>query len=231
MSLSLTMIATAVVAFAGGGLTAWPTIHRLRARLAEATWRLLHDPLTRQFNRDGLQAAHAAIAQTGDPQPIIAVLIDLDDFKPINDTYGHDAGDDLLIEIGDRINDTATLYGGVAARLSGDEYAALLPARQHDFVRIADTFGTLISQPVELTIDGNPVTITPTASVGLALAETTDALEDVALHRADIAMYHAKHNGRNRHAIYEPGMTMPTSQPRRGPRLRDRRQHDGEATA
>ncbi len=229
MSLPLIMIATASVAFTLGGLTMWPFIRRLDNQLADALWQLEHDPVTGLLNRAGLIAAHAALAETDTPGPIIVVLIDLDDFKPVNDTHGHNRGDEVLVEIGNRIHDIATLHGGTAARLSGDEYAALLPVRTDDLARIADMFVALIAQPVELTADSNPVTVT--ASVGLALAEATDPIEEVALRRADIAMYHAKHHGRNRYAVYEPGMGMPAARDRRGPRLRDRGQLSGKATA
>lgn len=231
MSLPLIMIATELVAFTLGGLTMWPFIHQLRNRLDDATWQLQHDPVTGMLNRAGLHAAHATLTGADTAGPIIVVLIDLDDFKPVNDTHGHDRGDDVLVAIGDRLVDIAALHGGTAGRLSGDEYAALLPARTDDLARIGDTFVALISEPVELTADGKPLTVTVTASVGLALADTTDPFDEVALRRADIAMYHAKHNGRNRHAVYEPGMGMPAAGHRRGPRLRDRQQLTDEVTA
>ncbi|MET8912477.1 diguanylate cyclase [Micromonospora sp. NPDC004551] len=230
MSLPLIMIATALVAFTLGGLTMWPLVRRLRNRLTDAIWQLEHDPVTGMLNRAGLIAAHATLTAAGTAGPVIVVLIDLDDFKPVNDTHGHDRGDNILAAIGRRITDIAALHGGTAARLSGDEYAALLPVRTPDLDRIADTFVALIAQPVELTTDGTPITATVTASVGIALAESTDPFEEVALRRADIAMYHAKHHGRNGHAVYEPGMAMPAGGCRRRPRLRDRRLID-EATA
>ncbi|MGW4294021.1 GGDEF domain-containing protein [Micromonospora chersina] len=224
------MIATTLVAFTLGGLTIWPSVRRLRSRLTDATWQLEHDPVTGMLNRTGLLAAHATLAKAASSQPIVVVLIDLDDFKPVNDTHGHDRGDDLLAAIGGRIADIAALHGGTAARLSGDEFAALLPVRTADLARIADTFVALIAQPVNLTADGAPVAVTVTASVGIALAESTDPFEETALRRADIAMYHAKHHGRNRHVVYEPGMAMPAVGRRRGPRVRDRRLSK-EATA
>ncbi|MFI2652818.1 GGDEF domain-containing protein [Micromonospora fulviviridis] len=226
MSLPLIMIATGLAAFTLGGLAMWPSVRRLRNRLTDAIWQLEHDPVTGMLNRAGLLAAHATLTEADTAGPIIVVLIDLDDFKPVNDTHGHDRGDDVLAAIGGRIADIAALHGGTAARLSGDEYAALLPVRTADLARIADTFVALIAQPVELTTDGTTVTVTVTASVGIALAESTDPFEEVALRRADIAMYHAKHHGRNRHALYEPGMAMPEPGRRRGPRLRDRRLSD-----
>ncbi|MFI7221252.1 GGDEF domain-containing protein [Micromonospora maritima] len=219
MSRPLLMIATALVAYTLGRLTAWPTIHRLRHQLADTHRSMLHDPLTGMLNRAGLHAAHAALAEQAPAQPITVALIDLDDFKHINDTHGHDLGDDLLIAIGDRITDLAALHGGGAARLAGDEYAVLLPTHAGDPDRIADALATIIAAPVALGANKHSVT----ASIGLALVEATDPLTDVALHRADVAMYHAKRNGRNRHATYQPGMTMPPAPHRRGPRLRDRR--------
>lgn len=228
MSLRLPMIATGLVAFTLGTLTTWPIIHRLRTRLADATWALGHDPLTGMLNRAGL---HAALTDTDPAQPVVVALIDLDDFKHVNDTHGHDLGDEVLIAVGNRVTDLAALYGGAAARLAGDEYAALLPARTDDLERVADTFATIIAQPVTLPAGGSTVTLTVTASVGLALADTTDCLTEVGLHRADIAMYHAKRDGRSRYAVYRPGMTMPPAQHRRGPRLRDRRQSTGEVMA
>ncbi|KAB1118471.1 GGDEF domain-containing protein [Micromonospora aurantiaca] len=219
MSRPLLMIATAVVAYALGRLTALPTIHRLRHQLADTHRSMLYDPLTGMLNRAGLRAVHAALAERALAQPITVALIDLDDFKHVNDTHGHDHGDDLLIAIGDRITDLATIHGGAAARLAGDEYAVLLPTHAGDPDRIADALATIIAEPVALGTDEHSVT----ASIGLAIVEATDPLTDVALHRADVAMYHAKRNGRNRHATYQPGMTMPPAPHRRGPRLRDRR--------
>ncbi|MGW5670275.1 GGDEF domain-containing protein [Micromonospora sp. NPDC003776] len=228
MSLPLTLIAISVVAFTLGPLTTWPIIHRLRTKLADATWALAHDPLTGMLNRAGL---HAALTHLSPAQPLVVALIDLDDFKHVNDTHGHDLGDDLLIAVGNRITDLAALHDGAAARLAGDEYAALLPARTDDLERVADTFATIIAQPVTLPAGDGTVTLTVTASVGLALADTTDCLTEVGLHRADIAMYHAKRNSRSRYAVYRPGMTMPPAQHRRGPRMRDRRHHTGQVTA
>jgi len=229
VSQHLIMIASPALAFLLGWLTARPLIRRLRAELADAAWWLGHDPLTGMLNRVGFYAAHTALASA--PQPVVILLIDLDDFKPVNDSHGHDTGDDLLIEIGDRISEVADMFGGTAARLSGDEFAVLLPVRDIGHARAADLFLTTIAGPVPLATDDIPVTVAVTASIGMTIAETADPLDDVGLRRADIAMYHAKHAGGNRYAIYEPGMTMPNSEHRRGPRLRDLRQQRRGVTA
>ena len=231
MFTTLAVIATTAVAIVLG---AWARhvaaeLRRLRAALTDAAWQLAHDPLTGLLNRAGLLAAHTSLAAT--PQPILVVLIDLDGFKAVNDTHGHDAGDQLLIDIGDRIEELADLYGGVAARLSGDEYAALLPAHGHDTDRIAAAFVAVIAEPARLDVNGYLTSIDVTASIGAALVDSTDGFGDTALHRADVAMYHAKRGGGNQHALYTPGMSMPTRTPRRGPRPRDIRPSGRRADA
>lgn len=224
------VIATLVAATLGAALgfllsrmATRPTINRLRVELADTVWKLTHDPLTGLHNRTGLRAIHTATAASGEPQPIVAMLFDLDLFKEINDTRGHDAGDDLLKAVADRIGQLAALFGGHAARLSGDEFAAIMPLGRHRPTSMAEQFTTVIAEPVKVQADNGPVTVTITASLGITVASSTDLLEGVALHHADIAMYHAKRQGGDRHVLHQPGMTMPGNQPRRGPRLRDRR--------
>ncbi|KAB1116865.1 GGDEF domain-containing protein [Micromonospora aurantiaca] len=194
--------------------------------LADAAWQLTHDPLTGLLNRTGLRTVHTTIA-LGQPQPIIVMLIDLDQFKEVNDTHGHDAGDNLLTQIADRLAQLAHTYGGTVARLSGDEFAAILPVRDHSISRLADLLTTVIAAPAEVHVDSGPVTVTVTASVGVAIVASTDPMEDVALHHADTAMYHAKHQGGDQHNLYTPGMTMPGREHRRGPRPRDLRRDQG----
>lgn len=225
MSTTLLVIATVAATLGAGAgyLATRPTTHRLRAELADAAWQLTHDPLTGLLNRTGLRTVHATIAAAGDPQPIIVMLIDLDQFKAINDTHSHDAGDDLLMETADRLDQLAHTYGGTVARLSGDEFAAILPVRHHPLSDIADRFNTVIAAPVKVQADSGPITVTVTASLGIATVASTDPLQDIALHRADTAMYHAKYQGGDRHILYASGMTMPDSVRRRGPRLRDLR--------
>lgn len=226
MSTTVLVIATIVATTLGVGfgyLATRPASNRLRAELADAAWQLTHDPLTGLLNRTGLRTVHTAIAATGEPQPIIVMLIDLDQFKDINDTHGHDAGDELLMEVADRLGQIAEIHGGSAARLSGDEFAAILPVRHHGIDDIANLFNSIIAAPVEVHADGGPVTVAVTASLGIATVASTDPLQDIALHRADTAMYHAKNQGGDRHILYAPGMTMPDRERRRGPRLRDLR--------
>ncbi|MFC7279620.1 diguanylate cyclase domain-containing protein [Paractinoplanes rhizophilus] len=199
------------------------TIARLRDELADTMWQLNHDPLTGLHNRTGLRTIHTAVAASAEHRQIVAVLIDLDLFKEVNDTFGHDAGDDLLKATGSRVARLAALYSGKAARLSGDEFAVIAPLDTARLDHMALLFTSVIAEPVKVRTDKGPVAVTITASLGIAVASSTDLLEGVALHHADTAMYHAKQQGGNRHVLHRPGMTMPGHPTRRGPRLRDRR--------
>ena len=212
-----------------GYLATRRTVGRLRTELADAAWQLTHDPLTGLLNRIGLRTAHT-IAASGPPQPLIVMLLDLDRFKQVNDAHGHDAGDDLLMEVADRLGHLADAAGGTAARLSGDEFAVILPLRHHRLGDLAERFTAAIAAPVTVQADSGPVTVTVTASVGVTIVASTDPLEDVALHRADTAMYQAKHRGGDQHLLYTPGMVMPDRGHRRGPRPRDLRRDQSGST-
>lgn len=219
------LIATLLAAVLGaaiGFLTNRCTVVRLRGELAAAVWQLTHDPLTGLNNRAGLRAVHAALAASSGTRQLLVVLIDLDRFKHVNDHHGHDTGDELLTITADRIRHLVDLHGGHAARLSGDEFAAILPADNTRLDSMAERLITIIAEPTTMTTDAGPVTLAVTASLGVAVASSTDLLE-AGLHHADLAMFHAKQEGGNRHVRYRSGMTMPSRPQRRGPRLRDQR--------
>jgi diguanylate cyclase (GGDEF)-like protein len=208
-----------------GRACAWPAIARLRGQLAEANGQLRRDPLTGLLNRTGLTEAYETHRQTR--QVFTAALVDLDGFKAVNDTHGHDVGDQLLIVAAGRIDTAATVHGGITARLAGDEFVVLLPVRDEDLDRPVELILDLVAAPATVGVfadDDAPVALAVTASAGVCRAEPGDALE-VALRRADVAMYHAKRRGGARHVHYAPGMTMPSPPRREGPRLRDRRDH------
>jgi diguanylate cyclase (GGDEF)-like protein len=151
------------------------------------------DPLTglanRRLFRDQLSAAMEASRR-------VAVLCaDLDGFKMVNDTYGHAAGDSVLIEVAERIQDLLhAVPGGLAARLGGDEFALLLPAE--DRQRAEDFAARLVDGLARPYTGGRGLPIT--ASVGVAYATTTCRDPGDLLREADLAMYDAKVNGRNR---------------------------------
>jgi diguanylate cyclase (GGDEF)-like protein/PAS domain S-box-containing protein len=150
--------------------------------LHEAT----HDGLTGLANRV-LFGRRLAAAVTGG----VALLhIDLDGFKPINDTYGHHAGDAVLVSVAQRLR-AALPPGAVAARLGGDEFAALLPEAGTVLADlVADRFLAALAEPVE--VDGHRLVIG--ASIGVVAGTGVDP-EDL-LRRADEAMYRDKHASR-----------------------------------
>ncbi|MFJ3824728.1 putative bifunctional diguanylate cyclase/phosphodiesterase [Streptomyces nodosus] len=136
------------------------------------------------------------------------LFIDLDGFKAVNDTIGHQAGDELLVQAARRLR-TAVRYGDTAARLGGDEFAALVigdgtrdrTARERHIFELADRLRITLSQPYD--IDGNDVRVA--ASIGVAFAEPGLGAGEL-LRNADLAMYRAKAAGKGRVELYAPQM-------------------------
>ena len=163
-----------------------------------------HDPLTllanRNLFRDRVQHA-LALAQRGDSS-VAVMFLDLDNFKNVNDSLGHDAGDRLLQAVAQRIVKT-TRSSDTVARLGGDEFAVLVEgiASQRDAERLADAL--IDTHNLPFTLDGIEVRVT--ASIGVALS-SADGSAETLLSNADIAMYHAKSAGKNRHVTFQPQM-------------------------
>ena len=164
----------------------------------------LHDPLTGLANRV-LFADHVerALASRRRGRTQVALLfLDVDDFKVVNDTLGHRAGDRLLIEVARRLSE-ATRAGDIAARQGGDEFTVLLD-RVHgveDAVASAERLAAALCRPIEL--EGLNISIT--LSIGIALAGDENGADDLLAH-ADAAMYAAKAQGKARHAVFDPSM-------------------------
>ena len=162
----------------------------------------LHDPLTELANRalftDRLEHA---LARGRRPGVTVAILvIDLDGFKDINDSIGHDAGDDLLTIAGMRLQGHARPSDTVA-RLGGDEFGVLLEdITTAEAVRSAQALLEGLATPIVL----RDRDLTPTASIGIAIAAGEDA--ETLLRNADTAMYAAKRQGKGRYALFEPAM-------------------------
>nr|WP_055526109.1 EAL domain-containing protein [Streptomyces graminilatus] len=169
-----------------------------------------HDPLTDLPNRALFtQRVQQALSGRRSTDRGTAVLfIDLDGFKAVNDTIGHQAGDELLVQAARRLQD-AVRYGDTASRLGGDEFAALIvgdgtrdrTARERHIGELADRLRLTLSQPYD--IDGNDVRVN--ASIGVAFAEPGLGAGEL-LRNADLAMYRAKASGKGRVELYAPQM-------------------------
>ena len=159
---------------------------------AELQWLALHDPLTGLANRakfDSDAEIHLALsARKGWKTALF--YIDLDHFKDVNDTYGHDAGDDVLEALAKRMQD-AVRDGDLTARLGGDEFVVMLPDVGPEAVAIARRLHEALAAPVEL--PGAHVAVG--ASIGIAFyPDDADHLDELR-RRADEAMYAAKASG------------------------------------
>ena len=168
----------------------------------------LHDALTGLANRalfpDRVQ--HALDRQLRDGRPVSVLFMDLDDFKTINDSLGHAAGDQVLRDIGERLLGNLRT-ADTAARLGGDEFAVLLEDGGEEGMTAADVAERILSMLDEpFLLDETEVFVR--ASIGISVAEPGDVSEtaEELLRNADVAMYLAKEKGKNRYQLFEPAM-------------------------
>lgn len=167
-----------------------------------------HDQLTGLPNRmlftDRLQQLLAQARR--EHSKIALMFVDLDNFKPVNDTLGHDVGDMLLKEATSRLQHCLR-ESDTAARIGGDEFVMLLPniASDDDAMHVADKIRQSLKRPFELA--GNDINIS--CSIGIAVYPEHGIEQKQLLKNADTAMYRAKRNGRNDVVIYRPEMDTP----------------------
>ncbi|EJJ4225234.1 EAL domain-containing protein [Salmonella enterica] len=182
----------------------------LASSLAQANRELaqlaLHDTLTRLPNRvlleDRLEQAISKANREGTPFALL--FMDLDGFKTVNDAYGHDIGDKLLVAVTHRLNQP--LSGQFTlARIGGDEFVLLAEvSAPDDAASLASALVHSIDAP--FTID--PYELIVTLSVGIALYPLDGKNERELMFNADAAMYHTKHSGRNGYHFFQPSMNM-----------------------
>ena len=189
-----------------GGIVA--NLHEITDRKVleeELRHQAFHDSLTALANRalftDRIE--HALVRQGRTLEPVAVLLVDVDDFKAVNDSLGHGVGDRLLVEIAKKLRQ-AVRASDTVARLGGDEFAVLLedpygaegPAEAAE--RILAAFATGI------VLDDRPFAIS--ASIGAAVATPGTCSADELIRNADVAMYAAKAQGKNRWVAFEAGM-------------------------
>ncbi len=164
-----------------------------------------HDALSglanRALFRDRLEHALLRAARSG--SSLAVLFIDLDDFKLVNDSLGHAAGDELLVAVAGRIS-ASLRAGDTAARFGGDEFAVLLEqtASPDEAFEVAERIITELSAPVVV----QDHEIVPRASIGIVLSPA--GTEDPAdlMQAADVAMYAAKAGGKSRYEVYQPAL-------------------------
>ena len=188
----------------GGWVTTHEDITERRQSETRIAHMAHHDALTGLANRAALmervEDACDRCRRSGEEFSVL--MLDLDWFKQVNDTFGHPAGDELLRQVAARLK-AALRNNDILARLGGDEFAII----QVNDINQSDAAETLAGRIIELiaepfSVSGNVVNIG--ASIGIALAPEHGFYGDDLLKRADLALYHAKSLGRNRYATFEP---------------------------
>ncbi len=170
-------------------------VHRDLTVLAEV------DSLTGLVNRATFTAALSAELHGGLDRETTVLFVDLDDFKDVNDVHGHHAGDELLRVVATRLRE-ATRPGDLCARIGGDEFAVLLrETGEAAAAQIAQRVVVVVSAPASLDV----AMVHVGASVGVATMVGAEDPETL-VHRADVAMYSAKAQGKSRVQVYEPGL-------------------------
>ena len=172
--------------------------------LQELAHRAIHDPLTGAANRTLVadRLGHALQRLKRDCTKAAVLYLDLDRFKALNDRYGHDAGDDVLVELTERLR-SVVRPGDTVARLGGDEFVVLCDpiVGELEAVGVADRVAQAVTEP--FLVEDNEVHLT--ASVGIAFARDGDTAETVLGH-ADAAMYQAKERGKARFQVFDTAM-------------------------
>jgi diguanylate cyclase (GGDEF)-like protein len=197
----------------------------VNGELAEVRSASLHDPLTGVANRRGITADLAERMVSGDSWALI--LVDLDAFKPVNDTYGHAVGDLVLVETARRLATVIDPSTDLVGRLGGDEFVILAssPIDAISMMLARDAVTVLREPFIVAGDDGDDVLVEVAASVGLVQVLPGDDARAV-MRSADAALYRAKAAGGNTAVEFgpcEPLVTVDGKRPKR--RVRDQHPH------
>jgi diguanylate cyclase (GGDEF)-like protein len=184
--------------------------------------RALHDQLSRDAHSDPLtglanrRVFYAELARTleaarGSGAPVVALYIDLDGFKLVNDRFGHEAGDQVLVIVAQRLQQHLR-NRDVLARMGGDEFALICPelSSERAALDVAERLTTAVSEPLWLQGVSEPVRIG--MSTGIAFAPHAELDAETIVRRADRAMYDAKHNHNGGFQLVTLGIPGPRSE-------------------
>ena len=187
----------------GGALMAMHDVTARKGLEEQLAHRALHDPLTELGNRALFKdrVGQAAARHQREDRPFAVMLIDLDDFKTVNDSLGHGAGDDLLVALSARLKERLRPSDTIA-RLGGDEFAVLLDGIRdgREAAGLAERLLEALGRPFQ--IGGHD--LIAHGSIGIAMGR--DGNVDALIRDADVAMYLAKSRGKARYEFFEQGM-------------------------
>lgn len=163
-----------------------------------------HDELTGLANRvHAVEDLTGILERNSGSTTVATILVDIDEFKDINDSLGHDFGDELLISIAERIKQMLS-FGDVAARIGGDEFAIIVE-RSHGESQVMELAeGLMADLATSFTIDGREISIT--TSAGIVFDHDRASNAEFMLRNADTAMYRAKQLGKRQIVVFEPYM-------------------------
>jgi diguanylate cyclase (GGDEF)-like protein/PAS domain S-box-containing protein len=180
-------------------------ISERKAAEERALYLARHDSLTGLHNRSSLyESLQQALNLAKRNERLLALmLIDLDNFKAINDTLGHAVGDQLLVQVAQRLG-ASVRQSDFVVRLGGDEFVILMPEidSPSDVAYVADKVLSVISEPY--LIDGQKLRTSPSIGICLYPDDATD--DQDLIKKADVAMYHAKSHGRGNYQFFNEGM-------------------------
>ena len=171
-------------------------------------YRARHDALTGIFNRETFEYQKEQLR--GKKRPLALMLVDVDEFKQVNDTLGHEAGDDALRRVANELQNMTLEKEYIAARIGGDEFAVLIYDAGEE---IAPQVGEIVRGINETMRQVQAGTLRISVSAGIAFSQ--EGYTDLLFRRADLALYHTKRNGRCGISAYRPEMERGAQQQRR----------------
>ena len=191
------------------------TERELDSKCDELVHQSSHDPLTGVMNRRGLKHVLDRKCQGGDLTGHAVLMLDLDNFKIINDTYGHDVGDELLRKVAAALASNLD-DDDICIRMGGDEFLIIASLQNRrdtaasqedggsDDIELVVAFADRLITDLKRGRSGNPRTDLPSVSIGIACGPEHGSGFDTMLANADLALYRAKSGGRDRIACYDP---------------------------
>ncbi len=178
------------------------TLQTVTEETLRASWLATHDPLTGLLNRRGLWDRMTSRAEDPMPRTLAFILMDIDHFKHVNDTYGHGAGDQLLQDAGHAMLEGTRDYPDIA-RIGGDEFAILLESpslNETTLTPLVQQIVSLVRSQLSVSSTSSPFAVT--FSVGATIWSPNRTSIDETFYEADLALYASKDRGRDRITCY-----------------------------